>query len=161
MDLVIVRHAIALEPGTAGMTDAERPLSPEGEKRFRKAARGLARIADPPEFLFTSPLLRARQTAEIAAGAWGVALTEAPVLGGGSVAEIRRWLSEHAASERIAIVGHEPTLSGLLAFLIHSDSAEAIDFKKGAAALVAMDAGGARGVLRWFASPRLLRELGD
>src|SRR5712691_2564228 len=71
MRLLFIRHAIAVPRGTPGIPDDERPLTPDGEKRFRKAARGLARIAAPPEILLTSPLPRARKTAEIAAQAWG------------------------------------------------------------------------------------------
>jgi len=61
--LLIIRHAIAVDPETAGVDDAERPLTEEGSNKWRAAAQGLATILDPPDALLTSPLLRARQTA--------------------------------------------------------------------------------------------------
>ncbi|MGH7321735.1 MAG: SixA phosphatase family protein, partial [Candidatus Rokuibacteriota bacterium] len=71
MKLLLIRHAIAVPRGTPGIPDDHRPLTPKGERRFRKAARGLARIMRRPTALLTSPLPRARRTAEIAAKAWG------------------------------------------------------------------------------------------
>ena len=67
----IVRHAIAVPHGTPEVPEDERPLTPRGEKRFRVAAKGLARICRRPDVLLSSPLVRARQTADIAAEAWG------------------------------------------------------------------------------------------
>src|SRR2546429_181883 len=66
MDLLIVRHAIAFERNPKRWPDdGERPLSPEGMRRARKAATGLKRIANRPVRVLTSGLLRARQTAAI------------------------------------------------------------------------------------------------
>ena len=63
-----MRHAIAVDPGEPGIeTDEVRPLSSKGIKRTRKAARGLKRLAVPFDALLTSPLRRARQTADIVA----------------------------------------------------------------------------------------------
>src|SRR5258708_1628001 len=85
MHLLIVRHAIAVPHGTPEVPEDERPLTPRGEKRFRAAARGLARICRPPDVLLSSPLVRARQTADIAPEAWGdVKVSEADALAGGS-----------------------------------------------------------------------------
>ena len=69
MQLIIIRHAIAVPHGTPGYADEERPLTPEGEAKFKEAARGLARAYDRPDALLTSPWLRARQTAAIAGAA--------------------------------------------------------------------------------------------
>src|SRR5256885_1338882 len=66
MDLMIVRHAIAVEHGDpAYKRDEDRPLTTEGMHKFRLAARGLKEFADKPERIVSSPLIRARQTAEI------------------------------------------------------------------------------------------------
>ena len=81
MKLLLIRHAPAVRNGSAGIRDGERPLTPRGRARFRLAARGLARIADRPDVLLTSPLVRARATAEIAAAAFkkgGAALLDLP-----------------------------------------------------------------------------------
>ena len=70
MKLLLIRHAAAVPRGTPGIPDDERPLTPKGKAKFRVAARGLARIARRPDVLLTSPLPRARATAEIAARAF-------------------------------------------------------------------------------------------
>ena len=63
MKVLIVRHAIAVPSGTPDIDDRDRPLTPRGRKRFRKAAQGLACILPRPDALFTSPLPRALETA--------------------------------------------------------------------------------------------------
>src|SRR5215469_14825655 len=68
MDLLIVRHAIAFDRNPRRWRDdGERPLSPEGMVRARKAAAGLKQITDRPQCVLCSPLVRARQTATILA----------------------------------------------------------------------------------------------
>ena len=65
MDLLIVRHAIAFERNPKRWPDdGERPLSPEGMRRARKAAAGLKRIANRPVRVLTSGLLHERVSAE-------------------------------------------------------------------------------------------------
>ncbi len=65
MRLYIVRHAIAAPHGTPGIPDDDGPLTEEGIKKMRQAAAGLRSLDYVPELILTSPLLRARQTAEI------------------------------------------------------------------------------------------------
>jgi phosphohistidine phosphatase len=159
--LLLVRHAIAVPSGSADIADEERPLTKLGRKRFRKAARGLARIVPPPALLLTSPLPRALETAEIAADAWGeVTPTPEPLLAGGEAADLIAALAARDEQGVVALVGHEPGISELLAHLV-GGAAERVPFKKGGAALVAMDDGpSGRGQLVWFLPPRLLRKLG-
>src|SRR5438105_10768988 len=65
----LVRHGIAVNPAdSGGLPDDDRPLTGKGRRRFRRAARAFARLGELPDFLFTSPLIRAAQTAEILAG---------------------------------------------------------------------------------------------
>ncbi len=66
MELLIVRHAVALERDRhRWRDDGARPLSPAGLRRARKAAAGLKEFSKAPDRLLTSPLVRARQTAQI------------------------------------------------------------------------------------------------
>ncbi len=160
MRLLIVRHAIAVPHGSPDVREDERPLTPRGEKRFRAAARGLARICRRPDVLLTSPLVRARQTAEIAAEAWGkVEPVEADALAGGSFEEIAAVVDAHADKGVVALFGHEPDVSGLVAGLLGTSASERLTFKKGGAALLdvprRMADGGA---LIWYVPPRVLRE---
>jgi phosphohistidine phosphatase len=163
MQVLLIRHAAAVPAGTPGTADDERRLTPKGEAKFRVAAKGLARIASRPDVLLTSPLPRARQTAEIAARAFKrIEPTVEPALAGGSVSGILSALGTHAADALVALVGHEPTLSDLLAHLLGARAGDRFAFKKGGAALVDLPDGPSEpGRLLWFLKPRVLRALAD
>ncbi len=136
MRLYLIRHASAVPSGTPGIPDDERPLTPAGEKKWKRAARGLARLLKRPDALLTSPLPRAWRTAEIAASAWGrVEATPADVLAHGRFEEWEAVLSGYGPDARVALVGHEPHLSGLLARLVGADAVR-MPFKKGGVAVV-------------------------
>jgi phosphohistidine phosphatase len=161
MRLLIIRHAAAVPSGTPGVAEDARPLTPRGRARFRVAARGLARIAHRPDVLLTSPLPRAHATAEIAARAFRrLEPVVEPALAHGSLAEVIAALARQPADSLVAIVGHEPVVSGLLARLLGAGAGERLAFKKGGAALVDLP-DGARGAGRliWFLKPRILRTL--
>ncbi len=146
MKLLLVRHAAAVPSGTPGVPDDERPLTPEGASKFRVAAKGLARIARRPDVLLTSPLPRARATAEIAARAFKrIEPTVEPALAHGSVDEIMTALGKRPPNATIALVGHEPTLSMILARLLGAADGERLAFKKGGAALVDLPDGPSAG----------------
>jgi phosphohistidine phosphatase len=161
MRLLVVRHATAVPHGTQGVADQDRPLTPEGEAKFQEAARGLARILDAPDALLTSPWLRARQTAAIAADAWdGPQPKLTPALASGSFEEQARVLDEYEKDATVAIFGHEPWVSELLARLVGTRASERLTFKKGGAALVEIPGRLAEGgSLVFYLPPRLLRKL--
>jgi phosphohistidine phosphatase len=161
--LLLIRHAIAVASGTPGVEDDERPLTPRGRARFRDAARGLARIVDRPDILLTSPLVRAVETAEIAAHAFGKVEPRAErALGHGGPEAVLTLLERQPSDATVAIVGHEPVLSQVLARLLGSGRAERFAFKKGGAALVDLPGKStAAGQLVWFLKPRILRRLGQ
>jgi len=161
MRLVIIRHAVAVPRGAPDMPDDERPLTSQGRKRFRAAARGLAAALGRPEALLTSPLPRARQTAQIAAKAWGkLKPIDTPALAGGTFEDLALALAPYGEKDTVALVGHEPDLSELLARLLGTPHAERLAFRKGAAALVEvkgpLQEGGS---LVWYLPPRILRAL--
>jgi phosphohistidine phosphatase len=161
MKLVIVRHATAVPHGTPGVHDNDRPLTPEGELKFREAAEGLARVVDRPDALLTSPWLRARQTAAIAAAAWGgPEPKETDALASGSFDAQAEVLDRHPEKATVAIFGHEPWVSELLARLVGARAAQRLAFKKGGAALVDVPGRLAEGgSLVWYLPPKLLRKL--
>ena len=161
MELLIIRHAIAAERGSPGMSDDERPLTPEGSQKFREAAQGLVEIVKRPDALLTSPLLRARQTAEIAAAAWGrLKPRELAALADGDFDGFASALSEIPASALVAAVGHEPHVSDLLARLLGAAAPERLTFRKGGAALVELPGTLSEGGrLVWYLRPRILRRL--
>jgi phosphohistidine phosphatase len=161
MRLVIVRHAIAVPRGTPDIPDADRPLTPEGEKKFKKAAEGLARVLDRPDDILTSPWLRALRTAEIAAETWGkIAPKKTPALAGGSFEEVAAALDDYPPTATVAVVGHEPYLSALLARLLGTPDDERVEFKKGGVAVVEIPGRLADGGhLRMYLPPKVLRSL--
>jgi phosphohistidine phosphatase len=163
--LYIVRHGIAVDPGTPGIPDDERPLTPKGEKRMREIARGLRSLDLKLDRIVTSPLPRARSTAEIIADALRARelLEVSNVLQAGtSSATVHRWLRDRT-EERLMIVGHNPTLSDLVSLLVlGSMQPQICDLKKGGVAALS------RTVptkdlydLNWLAAPRIFRALMD
>jgi phosphohistidine phosphatase len=159
--LLIIRHAIAAARETAQIPDEDRPLTEYGMRRFKVAARGLIRICGRPDLLLTSPFLRALTTAEIVAEAWGkITPTHESSLAHGSPQDIINVLSQHTAHHKIAIVGHEPLLSGVLARLLSSGDARNFALRKGGVALVDIPGPLSEGGrLDWLLRPKILREL--
>ena len=128
--------------------------------RMRKAARGLARLGVSVDVVLSSPLVRARQTAEIVASA----LAPRPTLANaeslapdGSFAAVIADLEKHVRKTRLALVGHEPGIGELAARLI--GSRHAIEFKKGAVCRIDLTAipPSGPGELRWLVTPKILR----
>ena len=161
-ELYFIRHGVAEERGDAWPDDAKRPLTDEGMSRLRKAARALARFGLSLDVVLTSPLVRARQTAELVAGG----LDPRPSLVNvdslapdGTYAAVIADLEKHARKSRIALVGHEPMIGELAARLI--GSRHPIEFKKGAVCRIDLEdlppAG--PGELRWLLTPKILRAL--
>ena len=164
MELLIVRHAIALERDQQQWRDdGARPQSPAGMRRSRKAAAGLKEFIKAPDRLLTSPLVRASQTAKILTevAGWPRA-EEAPELAPGGAAQALLTRLGQDRSKVVAVVGHEPGLGRLLtACLLGEDGALTIEMKKNAVACVSFEGSprAGRAVLKWLATPRMLRGL--
>jgi phosphohistidine phosphatase len=162
MELLIVRHAIAFERDARRWPDdAERPLSPAGLARARKAAAGMKQLVDAPGRVLVSPLTRARQTAAILTevAGWPRAIDCAELAPGGSCEALLAVL-RRTPGARIAVVGHEPGLGRLVAAVLPgSAGAQAFRFRKmGAALLTFQGAARARGAqLEWLVPARVLR----
>ena len=161
-ELYLIRHGIAEERGEEWPDDEKRPLTDGGMERMRKAMRGVARLGLVFDVVLSSPLVRARQTAEIVAG--GVAprpsLANIESLApGASFAALIADLEKHARKTRIALVGHEPGIGEFAARLI--GSRHPIEFKKGAVCRIDVEEipPGGPGALRWFMPPKILLSL--
>jgi phosphohistidine phosphatase len=167
MNLLVVRHAIAVDPTEyAGdhPDDAGRPLTPEGEKKMKRGARGLRTLVPELQLLATSPLVRAQQTAAILAAAYEA---DAPVVvpalaPGHSAADVARWLNRERRDDTVAIVGHEPGLSRTVSWLLAGAEESILELKKGAACLLTIvgAVGPRSAILCWSLTPAQLRELG-
>lgn len=151
--------------------DDLRPLTADGEKKMKKNAKGLARVAAEPDLLVTSPLVRAKQTFEILRGEWGKASTATcdALRPGTAPSAFAAWLSEHGIGLRghhsktiVSVVGHEPHLSTLIAWCLEGVSPKAFELKKGGACLIDFEDGvfgKAKGRLMWSLTPSILRKL--
>jgi len=161
--IYLVRHGIAVPQGTPGVKEEERPLTPEGETEMSRIANGLRRLKIKPDRIVTSPLPRAKRTAQIIAATLGREdrLEIADILTSGSPpAVIKQWLTTRP-EKRIMLVGHNPDFSELLGLLIGlSESQMAFDLKKGGVAALNADGLG-RFELHWLTTPKLFRVLSD
>jgi phosphohistidine phosphatase len=161
--LYLIRHAIAAERGPDWPEDDKRPLTERGIARFKECVKGLTWLDLQVDEIFTSPLLRAKQTAEIlAAGVSGKpAVKVLDALSPGHTAtSVLAQLNKAARRRRIALVGHEPDLGELAAHLI--GAGRALPFKKGGACRIDVESLSSRraGALDWFVTPKVLRRLG-
>ncbi len=118
MQLLLIRHATAEDHGhPAG--DSSRALVEKGQKQARRVANFLCEQDLIPDVLLTSPVLRAKETAEILAEGGSPKPTIEPWLSCGMrPEEAVRELRAYREIDRVAIVGHEPDFSILVEFLI-------------------------------------------
>jgi phosphohistidine phosphatase len=162
LTLYLVRHGIAADRGPDWPDDAKRPLTSKGVARMRDIAAGLHELDLEIGLVLTSPLVRAKQTAD----ALVHGLKPAPALAvvaalspGVSPAKMAEALDAARKSRVIAIVGHEPNLGEFGAWLVGAKSP--LPLKKGGVCRIDVPAGLAHGdgQLIWLATPKMLRAL--
>lgn len=133
-ELWLLRHGEA-EPHDA-RPDAERRLTPRGERQSRDAGAALAKLGVELAAAYTSPRVRAHDTARLACESLGVEPeVVAGLTGGWDAAGARDLLAGHDDGDAILVVGHEPDFSQL----VHDVTGGRIDLKKGGVAAVRMD----------------------
>ncbi|MCP3101459.1 histidine phosphatase family protein [Myxococcus sp. K15C18031901] len=151
LPLLLVRHAVAEDAHALG--DGARALTPEGRALFRQHARKLARLT-PLVGIFTSPLVRAVQTAELLAECFGLSQVEVhPALLPRKGAHTRILKLARSVGPGYALVGHNPSLERALALALEAGGDEAPDkLRKGTVA--ALQPSGKKGYrLDWWAAP--------
>jgi len=164
VELYIVRHAIAAERGPEWPDDNKRPLTDRGIDRFKEVVAGLVFLEVQLDIIFTSPLMRARQTAEFLADGLleKVPIETADALAPGhtSLEVMEQIAREAGGATRVAVVGHEPDLGALAGWLI--GARRALPFKKGGVGRFEMDSLASRyATLTWHMPPKALRKLGQ
>ena len=156
VELCVLRHAHAGDSTTWEEADELRPLSEKGRRQAERLGRLLAAAGFVPDAVLTSPLARARQTAEIVADLLGVGVRLEPRLGDMvDLPVLEQILDDAGSPRRPLIVGHDPDFSELVSELVGAP----IPMRKGT--LVRIDVErplepGA-GELRWLVPPDLVR----
>ena len=158
--LYLVRHAIAEERGEDWPDDTKRPLTEKGIAKMRQVVQGLDALDTGIEVVITSPLVRARQTADLLLEGLKPKPSVdilAQLAPGETPAKVAEALAAYAGRGAIALVGHEPALGELGGWLIGANAP--IVFKKGGVCRidVASLPPERYGQLVWLALPRMLR----
>ncbi|MCC5829412.1 MAG: hypothetical protein JJU36_08190 [Phycisphaeraceae bacterium] len=182
MLLFLLRHGIAEDFGPDG-TDGSRPLSARGRQRFEKAAVGLAAMIDramrelrgqsPGDVhatrpaIFSSPKVRAWDTAEILASVMGGRVNSLDTLADDLPRATWHWLAtEGAEYEALVLTGHQPQMGLLAGRLLRPERQDwMIDLKKGAC--IHLNTNGIIGphgpehpaTLQWLLPPWAMRQL--
>ena len=165
MQLLIVRHGIAEDHETwAPRDDDSRPLTDDGKKKMKEAAKGLHSLVPRLDVLASSPLTRAMQTAMILAKLYdkGEPQRVDALAPGQHPSALAAWLRSQATRKTVAVVGHEPSLGTIISWLAAGVEQSFVELGKGGACLLDLgeriDAGEA--MIEWVLRPSHLRALG-
>lgn len=155
-----MRHGIA-EDKSADKPDEERRLTREGNDKMKRISRALAEMLPDAAAIYASPLVRAYETAEWIAKAYGGKLeieTTDALAPGSDPEEFRDLLRRGAAKHDCAyFTGHEPHLTTLMLALTKTRTESELSLKKGGCYGLDLDDPDATGRLRFLLAPALLR----
>jgi phosphohistidine phosphatase len=156
MRLLFLRHGQAEPRETWPGPDATRPLTAEGRRAMAREAATIARLGVVPDVVLSSPLVRARETAELVAEALGLAdrlRDDERLASGFDAAQLRAIIQENHGAETLMFVGHEPDFSLTVGELV---GGAALVCKKGGLARVDVDEESHTAQLVWLLPPKLL-----
>jgi phosphohistidine phosphatase len=159
MRFYFFRHAIAQPGDDPALPDHLRALTDEGIVRTRRAARVLRMLDLKPERLYSSPLVRARQTADILGQTLGVAVLVREELSPGfDMAALEALTHDLGQDAEVMLVGHEPDFSQIVSELTGGSQ---VEMKKGGLARVDVTQyHPLRGSLVWLIAPKIFDQLG-
>lgn len=152
MELYFLRHGEADWPNWT-KSDDDRPLTKRGKEEMKKIAAFLKRLRIPLEQIVTSPLPRAKQTAEIVAKKLGINLSEDRRLEPGFGSADLKQLLENYSGKSIMVVGHEPDFTETISALTDAS----LKLSKAGLALVDLDLESMRGRLLWLFPPKIAK----
>ncbi|HXG24530.1 MAG TPA: phosphohistidine phosphatase SixA [Chthonomonadales bacterium] len=156
MQLYLLRHGIA-EDGGWNTPDHARRLTPEGIEQMRAEAEALRRMKLKLDLILSSPLVRARQTAEIVADVLEMRerLRDDPRLASGCrLGDLQGIIADYPQAKRLMLVGHNPDLSLLTGQLVGGAN---VSLKKGGIARINIDRiEPGEGELEWLLTPAIL-----
>jgi phosphohistidine phosphatase len=162
MKLYLLRHGIAVDRiGGAIHNDFQRPLTENGREELKVVGAALKRLNVKADLMISSPLVRARQTAEIIKSALNspreIEIAEALAPGGG-VSDLYKFLRPFSQLDEIFLVGHEPDMGRLAGNLLWSGPEFDMPFKK--AGICRIDINDVPpnipGRLKWFLTPKII-----
>ncbi|MHC5597478.1 MAG: phosphohistidine phosphatase SixA [Nostoc sp.] len=163
MELYLIRHGIAEEQGL-GIKDEERSLTKEGRQKTEKVAQKLVKLGLSFDLILTSPLVRARQTAEILiAEKLSSKLEESSHLAPDG--EISSWLKDwlepknYSQNTQLALVGHEPNLTNWAEILLWGEVKASLVLKKAGMIGIKLPETGSplgRSQMFWLTPPKYL-----
>jgi phosphohistidine phosphatase len=165
MDLFILRHGIAVEPGTAGYDDASRPLTSEGKEKLKSIAIAMLKLELSFDLILSSPYTRARQTAEIVAHRLKLSDKiefSRSLIPNGNFSDLLQTIKGHETVKSILLVGHEPFLSELISLLVFGEAHSAVVMKKAGLAKLRVPTlkPGRCALLVWLMTPKQMTLLG-
>lgn len=165
MNLYLLRHGIAAERGAgADEKDEDRPLTAKGRRKLRRAAAAMRAMDLSFDVILSSPLVRARQTAELVANAMRsrqkLELTELLAPGASAAGLVRRL--KQLQPQSVLLVGHEPDLSALASRLLTGGGGLAMTFKKGGLCRLSAERlrAGRCASLDWLVTPAQMGAMG-
>ena len=168
MNLYIIRHAIAVDPATSDYeSDSERPLTDKGRKKMQQIAKGLRNLGVEFDLILSSPYMRACETAEILTDVFKMkqkAVFSDNLIPLGNPELLIAEINEKYTVDSLALVGHEPYLSTLVAMLVAENGKVDITLKKGGVCYLSADDlhhHDHRATLEWLLTPGILTEIGD
>ena len=163
MLIYLIRHAIAVEREPSGLSsDRARPLTSKGIQKMQRIARALRRLGVSPGEIWSSPFVRARQTAEILSENLetmpAVALVDSLIPGDPADTVIVELRSSQQRLESIALVGHQPDLGELAGKLLGTPRGTTLQIKKGGVVCIRIAdlQPPLTGELCWMATPKIL-----
>jgi phosphohistidine phosphatase len=161
MKLYILRHGDAGEHGDPRYKDSERPLTPKGIQRTKQMTHTLKQMEISFDAILSSPLVRAKQTAEIVARGLQLMdklkLTEQLSLSGSMEKLVEQINAIRPVPDSVLLSGHEPYLSGFISLLCVGGPEFLVRMKKGALCRLEVEAlaCGRCATLEWLLQPRL------
>jgi len=164
MNLYLLRHGLAAEGVEFDYAhDAGRQLTPKGEKQLRTAAAALGALGLSFDVILSSPLVRARQTAEIIAAELKLkkrlALAD-ELKPGGAIKKLVQKISRlKPGPENILLVGHEPDFSELISLFVTGQAGGGFALKKGGLAKLEIEKlrAGKCAALAWLLTPAQMK----
>ena len=161
MNLYLIRHAIAVDEGTADLEDSQRPLTDKGRKKMRQIARGLHALGVEFDLILSSPYLRAQETAEVLADVFKMKkklVFSESLIPESEPEKVISEINESYKVDSIALVGHEPHLSSLIGLLTAGNTNIDVTLKKGGVCHLSADDlhHAHRATFEWLLTPGIL-----